>query len=73
MLIDVTDKHVYVPTPAILISKIEKCVCLCQGTGGAFLGNLAEDGIRCIVRGYSCFDRLFENPCMDLIHRNKKQ
>ena len=40
-----------------------------QGIGGAFLGYRADEGIRCIVRGYSCFKRLFENPWWGLIHK----
>lgn len=39
-----------------------------QGTGAAFLGYLADDGIRCRTRGKSCFRRLLEIPCNDLIH-----
>lgn len=42
-----------------------------QGTGGAFLVYLAEEGIRCRTRGNSGFIRLFAIPCNDLMQMVK--
>lgn len=45
-----------------------------QGTGGAFFGYLAEEGIRCKTCGNSCFIRLLDIPCKDLfLHYQKHQ
>lgn len=55
-----------VPTAAVPKSGMKKGAMVIQGTGGAFLAYLAEEGIRCRTRGNSGFRRLFDIPCNDL-------
>jgi len=55
-----------VPTAAVPKSGMKEGVMVIQGTGGAFLAYLAEEGIRCRTRGNSGFRRLFDIPCNDL-------